>query len=32
LKEMGCILGQGYLFSHPLDEEKLISYLQSRIN
>jgi diguanylate cyclase (GGDEF)-like protein len=32
LKEMGCILGQGYLFSHPLEEEKLISYLQSRIN
>jgi EAL domain-containing protein (putative c-di-GMP-specific phosphodiesterase class I) len=29
LKEMGCLIGQGYLFSHPLPVEQLTALLST---
>ena len=30
LKELGCDIGQGYLFSHPLPAEQLLSFVKQR--
>jgi len=30
LREMGCLYGQGYLFSRPLKEEDLVAFLQKQ--